>query len=197
VSRTRYTLGHIVAYHGCDAATGEKILAGKDRLKPSIQDYDWLGNGIYFWADSPERAWDWALARKAEAKIEAPFVVGALVYPGLCLNLTDYGVIEELRAAYEVLKSSRNGKGMPTNSNPKNGVPLLRRLDCAVIEMLHQLRSEAELDSYDTVFGIFDEGNVAYPGAGFKEKTHIQLSVRNLDVIVGYFRVDTFAFAAA
>jgi hypothetical protein len=86
---------------------------------------------------------------------------------------------------------------MPTNSNPKNGVPLLRRLDCAVIEMLHQLRSEAELDSYDTVFGIFDEGNVAYPGAGFKEKTHIQLSVRNLDVIVGYFRVDTFAFAAA
>jgi hypothetical protein len=197
VSRTRYTLGHIVAYHGCDAATGEKVLAGKDRLKPSIQDYDWLGNGIYFWADSPERAWDWALARKAEAKIEAPFVVGALVYPGLCLNLMDYGVIEELRVAYEVLKTSRNGKEMPTNSSPKNGVPLSRRLDCAVIEMLHQLRSEAELDSYDTVFGVFEEGDVAYPGAAFKEKTHIQLGVRNLDVIVGYFRVDTSAFAPA
>ncbi len=197
MSRTRHTLGHIVAYHGCDAATGEKVLAGKDRLKPSIQDYDWLGNGIYFWADSPERAWDWALARKAEAKIRSPFVVGALVYPGLCLNLTDYGVIEELRAAYEVLKTSRNGKGMPANSSPKSGVPLLRRLDCAVIEMLHQLRIEAKLESYDTVFGVFDEGDVAYPGAGFKEKTHIQLSVRNLDVIVGYFRVDTFAFAAA
>jgi hypothetical protein len=197
VSRTRHTLGHIVVYHGCDAATGEKVLAGKDRLKPSIQDYDWLGNGIYFWADSPERAWDWALARKAEAKIKAPFVVGALVYPGLCLNLTDYGVIEELRAAYEVLKTSRDGDGMPTNSSPKNGVPLLRRLDCAVIEMLHQLRSEAELESYDTAFGVFDEGDVAYPGAGFKEKTHIQLAVRNLEVIVGYFRVATSAYAAA
>jgi hypothetical protein len=75
------------------------------------------------------------------------------------LNLTDYGVIEELRAAYEVLKTSRNGKGMPTNSRPKDGVPLLRRLDCAVIEMLHQLRSDANLDSYDTVFGVFDEGD--------------------------------------
>ena len=62
----------------------------KDRLKPSIQNYDWLGNGIYFWADSPDRAW-----------------------------------------------------------------------------------------------------------AAFKEKTHIQLSVRNPDIIVGYFRVDTLAFAAA
>ena len=189
--RTRYTLGHIVAYHGCDAATGEKVLAGKVRLQPSIQDYDWLGKGIYFWADSPERAWDWAIARKAEAKIEVPFVVGALVYPGLCLNLTDYGVIEELRVAYGVLKTSRNGKGMPTNSSPENGVPLSRRLDCAVIETLHRLRSKADLDAYDTVFGVFEEGAMAYPGAGFKEKTHIQLGVRNPDVIVGYFRVDT------
>lgn len=70
-------------------------------------------------------------------------------------------------------------------------------LDCAVIEMLHQLRGEAKLDSYDTVFGVFDEGDAAYPGAGFKDKTHIQLAVRNLDVIVGYFRIDTLPFAAA
>lgn len=73
MSRTRYTLGHIATYHGCDAAAGEKVLAGKDKLKPSIQDYDWLGNGIYFWADSPERAWDWALARQADAR-KYPFL---------------------------------------------------------------------------------------------------------------------------
>jgi hypothetical protein len=30
--------------------------------------------------------------------------------------------------------------------------------------MLHQLRSEATLDSYDTVFDVFDEGDPAYPG---------------------------------
>jgi hypothetical protein len=196
VSRIRHTLGHIVGYHGCDASVGEAVLAGKDKLKPSVQDYDWLGNGIYFWADSPERAWDWALAGKAAGKIKSPFVVGALVYPGLCLNLTDYGVVEELRAAFKVLESSRNGEGMPRNSKPKSGVSLVRRLDCAVIEMLHQLRQDAGLDAYDTVFGVFDEGDEAYPGAGFKEKTHIQLAVRNPDVIIGYFRVDTAAFGS-
>jgi hypothetical protein len=191
VSRSAHTLGHIVAYHGCDAAIGERVLAGENGLTPSNQDYDWLGNGIYFWVDSPERAWEWACDRKAKGKIETPFVVGALVYPGLCLNLTDYGVIEELRAAYGVLETSRSGKRMLANSALNAGVPMLRRLDCAVIEMLHQLRSKLKLDSYDSVFGVFDEGHAAYPGAGFKEKTHIQLAVRNPDVIIGYFRVNT------
>jgi hypothetical protein len=190
VSRTRYTLGHILAYHGCDAAIGENVLAGNGGLKPSTQDYDWLGNGIYFWADSPERARDWARARQRDGKIESPFIVGALLYPGLCLNLTDYGTLDELRTAYEVLKTSRVGRGMPTNSKANSGVPLLRRLDCAVIEMMHQLRNKATLEPYDTVIGVFDEGDPAYPGAGFKEKTHIQLAVRNPDVIIGYFRVN-------
>lgn len=189
MSRSRYTLGHILAYHGCDASVGEKALAGKDGLKPSIQDHDWLGNGIYFWVDSPKRAWDWARDGKARGEIKTPFVVGALVYPGLCLNLTDYDVIKELRAAYDVLEASFKGKGKPTNSTPKDGVPLLRRLDCAVIEMLHELRHQGGLDSYDTVFGVFDEGAAAYSCAGFREKTHIQLAVRKSDVIIGYFRV--------
>jgi hypothetical protein len=197
VSRTPHTLGHIVAYHGCDAAVGESVLAGKSRLKPSSQDYDWLGSGVYFWVDSRQRAWDWACDRKANGKIETPFVIGALVYPGLCLNLTDHGVIEELRAAHGVLEISLGGKRMPANSASNVGVPMLRRLDCAVIEMLHKLRSKLKLNPYDSVFGVFDEGHAPYPGAGFKEKTHIQLAVRNPDVIIGYFRVDTTDFAKA
>ncbi len=62
-----------------------------------------------------------------------------------------------------------------------------------MIEMLHELRRQAGLDSYDTVFGVFDEGAAAYPGAGFKEKTHMQLAVRNPDVVIGYFRVEATA----
>lgn len=197
MSRSRHTLAHIVAYHGCDAEVGEKVLAGKDRLKPSLKDYDWLGNGIYFWADSPERAWEWATARKSDGVIKNPFIVGALIYPGLCLNLTDYGVIAELGAAHSVLQASRAGKSMPTNSKPKSGVTMVRRLDCAVIEMLHTLRKDNGLDAYDTVSGVFEEGDPAYPGAGFKEKTHIQVAVRNSEVIVGYFRVDTSAFTSS
>jgi hypothetical protein len=172
------------------------VLAGKDALKPSAKDYDWLGSGIYFWADSPERAWDWANSHPNSKHIKKPFVVGALIYPGLCLNLTDYGVIEQLRAAHKVLVAG-NTPEMPQNSFMKDGITMLRRLDCAVIETLHRLREDQGDEPYDSVYGVFDEGEPAFDGAGFRSKTHIQIAVRNPDVIVGYFRVDTSAFTKA
>lgn len=66
---------------------------------------------------------------------------------------------------------------------------LLRKLDCAVINHLHQVRVSAGLPSFDTVRGFFLEGDRIYPGAGFLEKTHVQICVRNLDCIKGVFRV--------
>jgi hypothetical protein len=194
VSRGRHTLPHILGYHGCEAAVGEKVLAGKASLKPSAKDYDWLGSGIYFWADSPERAWDWANNQPRSKEIRKPFVIGALIYPALCLNLTDYGVIEQLRVAHRVLAASFGPEEMPQNTLMQDGITMLRRLDCAVIETLHRLREDQNEEPYDSVYGVFDEGRPAYDGAGFKEKTHIQLAVRNPATIVGYFRVDTSAF---
>lgn len=44
----------ILGYHGCDEAVAEKVLAGED-FKPSDNDYDWLGSGIYFWEANPQR----------------------------------------------------------------------------------------------------------------------------------------------
>jgi hypothetical protein len=174
---------------------GEKVLAGKATLEPSAEDYDWLGSGIYFWADSPERAWDWANHRPGSEKIRRPFVIGALIYPGLCLNLTDYSVIEQLRVAHRVLAATAAPGEMPQNTLMQDGITMLRRLDCAVIEMLHRLRQDRDEEPYDTVYGAFDEGRLAYDGAGFREKTHIQLAVRNPAAIVHYFRVDTSTFA--
>jgi hypothetical protein len=173
---------------------GEKVLAGKANLKPSAEDYDWLGSGIYFWADSAERAWDWASNRPGSEKIRRAFVIGALIYPGLCLNLTDYGVIEQLRVAHRVLAASAGPGEIPQNTLMRDGITMLRQLDCAVIETLHRLRQDRNEESYDSVHGVFDEGQPAYGGAGFREKTHIQLAVRNPAAILHYFRVDTSAF---
>jgi hypothetical protein len=153
-----------------------------------------LGSGIYFWADSPERAWDWANNQPKSKEIRKPFVIGALIYPGPCLNLTDYGVIEQLRVAHRVVAASFKPAEMPQNTLMQDGITMLRRLDCAVIETLHRLREDQNEEPYDSVYGVFDEGRLAYDGAGFKEKTHIQLAVRNPAIIVGYFRVDTSAF---
>lgn len=172
---------------------GEAVLTGEEQLRPSENDYDWLGPGIYFWVDSFERASEWACnynSASTDSEIKNPFVIGAYVVPALCLNLTDYGVRDQLREAYNVLVEASKTADfkLPRNIGNQSGVPLARHLDCAVIRMLHQLREEGGDPAYDTVYGVFEEGDPLYEGAGIREKTHVQIAVRDPDVIVGYFR---------
>lgn len=195
--RFRHTLGPLICYHGCDRTLGEAVLAGEESLRPSENDYDWLGPGIYFWVDSRERALEWAETYRSStsSRIKDPFVIGAYVVPGLCLNLTDYGVRDQLRDAYQVLveASERAGTKLPENSDNHSGIMLARHLDCAVIRVLHQLREKGGRkkggdDPYDSVYGVFEEGKALYTGAGIREKTHVQIAVRNPEAIIGYFR---------
>ncbi|MGI4849696.1 MAG: hypothetical protein ACRYGK_16400 [Janthinobacterium lividum] len=53
----------VIGYHGCDAAVVEKLLqAESEHLKPSINPYDWLGDGIYCFEDDAVRALKFAQA---------------------------------------------------------------------------------------------------------------------------------------
>jgi len=92
-----------------------------------------------------------------------------------------------MRIAYESLVEITTAAKLhlPTNSNDQ----LRRNLDCAVARRLHTILESQSLPAVDTVKGIFMEGMPAYPGAGFYEKTHIQLAVRNAQCIKGVFRV--------
>ncbi|MGM0832331.1 hypothetical protein K1Y77_15600 [Halomonas qaidamensis] len=181
-----YKLSPLVGYHGCDKAVAEKVLSGQAHLNHSENEYDWLGDGIYFWVDSYERALEWA--NKGNNK--TPYVVGAFIDPGFCLNLTDYGVTSELKTAYQFLKETyaQIGEDLPTNAVMQHGKPMTRKLDCAVIKAAHQLRQDAGEPSFDTVYGVFEEGDVLYPGSALKEHTHVQMAVRNQQSIIGYFR---------
>jgi hypothetical protein len=175
-------------------------LGGRTKLRPSVNDYDWLGSGIYFWVDSGGRGLDWAreLTRRKRARVKNPYAIGALIYPGLCLNLTDYGVMSELHNTYRLLEERITGArlSMPANTARSEGVPLYRTLDCAVINLAHQIRSKVGDVPYDTVYGMFEEGGEVYPGSGFRAKTHVQIAVRNPQCVVGYFRVQELDLAA-
>ena len=192
MARIRHTLGPLIAFHGCDRSVGEAVLAGTQQLRPSDNEYDWLGPGAYFWVDNFERGLHWAVEQTArpEPEIEHPFVVGALIHPSLCLNLTDHGAMRELLDAYKYIEalSTLGGWELPRNSARTNNVFLCRRLDCAVIKALHQLRAEYGAPPYDTVYGAFEEGEELYPGSGFRRKTHVQIAVRNSECIIGCFR---------
>lgn len=182
-----YRLSPLVGYQGCDQSIAEEVLTGRTHLNHSENEYDWLGDGIYFWVDSFERALDWA---KQNDNIQAPYVVGAFIDPGFCLNLTDYGVSEELKLAYRFLQDAyeKAGSTLPRNSHTLDSVKMVRKLDCAVIKAAHQLREDQQEQAFDTVYGVFEEGPELYPGSALKEKTHIQIAVRNPKSIIGYFR---------
>ncbi len=178
----------ILGYHGCDKAVGERVLEG-ELFKQSNNDYDWLGPGIYFWEANPLRGLDFAreARRRRTSDIRKPFVIGAVISLGLYLDLTTAAGIEQVRAAHSSLVEFAAAAGRKLPENGSEG--LLRRLDCAVIQMVHTIRSDKNGEPVDTVKGVFIEGRPVYKGSGFFEKTHIQIAVRNYDCIKGVFRV--------
>lgn len=54
----------VLGYHGCDKTLVREIVSGQGELRPSRNDYDWLGEGSYFWEDSYDRAHRWAAKEK-------------------------------------------------------------------------------------------------------------------------------------
>lgn len=185
----------IVGYHGCDVAVAAKVLAGKARLKPSANPYDWLGAGIYFWEHGPRRAYEWAIAhaRLRGAKVIQPAVVAAEINLGVCLDLLDTANTRLLRHAYAEFRHSmrRNGIPMPRNRDApgtRQGDRVLRFRDCAVIDFTLSGLAEVGPNEYQTVRGVFVEGEPAFPGSKVALKSHIQLAVRDSTCILAFFR---------
>ncbi len=178
----------VLGYHGCDERIGERILKGES-FKPSDNEYDWLGPGIYFWEANPSRGL--AFAREAMhrrgSKIRQPFVVGAVISMGLCLDLTTTAGIEQLRPIHRTPMELVDLQQFQIPQNPST--PQLRPLDRAVIQLLHKVRRGRAEVAIDTVKSIFIEGDPIYEGSGFHEKTHIQIAVCNPECIRGVFRV--------
>lgn len=177
----------IVGFHGCDEKVRNEIVANYCEMKPSRNKYDWLGNGFYFWENNYERALSFAEEQKKRNKIETPSVLGAYIDLGNCMDLLDSRYLKGLQYAYQQLKISfeLTNRAMPANksASPSSSDLLLRQLDCAVIEAYASLVDPL----FDSVRGVFWEGEDLYPGAGMKEKNHIQISIRNINCIKCFF----------
>lgn len=188
----------VLGFHGCDASIAEQVFAGEIEPLPSTNEYDWLGHGIYFWEHNPMRALEYAISLMAHPQrsrhnvVTTPAVVGAVIDLGRCLNLLDAHFLAIVKDGYSSLRSYYESKGWPLPRNKpvdESGDLLLRNLDCAVIEMVHATCNESPISPFDTVRGVFVEGEPLYEGAGIHARTHIQVCVRNPQNIKGYFRV--------
>jgi hypothetical protein len=174
-------------------------MSDPDAIKISEERHDWLGHGFYFWENNLERAWQWAEEKKRRGIIEEPAVIGGIIFLGNCCDLMDPKQIEFLKSHYLKLVKTYTiaNAPLPRNRNiasDKNGDMVLRELDCTVVEFMHSQVYNKHYDipdvttePYDTVRCIFPEGAPLYDGAGFKEKTHTQICIRNLNCIKGFF----------
>lgn len=166
--------GLILGFHGCDQSITHKVLNGFDSLRSSENEYDWLGHGVYFWENSDSRALEFAQylkehPRASKSSIKEPTVIGAVINLGYCLDLLDYNNLQLLKSSFETFRATHQLSDFPVNKKKGELKELkLRNLDCAVIEFLHNTMS-------------------AKGGAGFDEKDHIQICIRNPNCIKGYF----------
>lgn len=96
----------VIAFHGCDKAVFDDVIKSGGQLRPSQNDYDWLGGGIYFWEQNYERALRWAEQKKSWGSFDEPAVIGAVIDLGRCLNLTDSRYIDLLEEEYSLLKKT-------------------------------------------------------------------------------------------
>ncbi len=186
----------VLGYHGCDETLAEDVLSGKKHLPPAENSYDWLGHGIYFWEYSARRAFDWAKTKKKSRPpgdphpIMTPAVVGAVIDLGICLNLLEQHALDLVGESYKHFKKRCALTGYPLPENIVGKDKVMRNLDCAVIQHLHEsMQQSLQHPSFESVRGMFREGKPLYPEAGFYENNHIQICVRNTDCIIGYFRV--------
>lgn len=178
--------GLTIGFHGCDKAIARGVLLNRLNLLPSHNAYDWLGSGIYFWENDPIRAWEFA-----KSKYPNPCVLGAVLNLEYCLDLSTRRGLNDIRYAWERVVKPNYENGLLKSNKPgrkgETGELMLRFLDCYVIESLHEMNKEYRLQEFDSVRAPFWEGEEIYPTAGFFNKNHIQLCIRNTDCILGYF----------
>ena len=117
----------ITGFHSCDKEIGLDILNGKYGLKSSINSWDWLGEGAYFWEQNPQRALSYAEEcaignQKFSGEIKTPFVIGAIIELGNCLNLLEPTSISIIKNAYASMKELFEilGDKMPVNKGVPN-----------------------------------------------------------------------------
>jgi hypothetical protein len=169
--RTTHAPRVVSGYHGCSKETAESILVGEPFLA-SANEWDWLGEGIYFWENAPARAHSWARQRFGARGT----VLEARIKLGRCLNLLDTKHFADIAKVYDAIVADLTELELPVPENKPDG---RRYLDQRVLSLYCRLHGEVTRRPYQTVRGCFPEGVPIFPGSGILSKTHVQVAVRD------------------
>lgn len=192
--------GHLqIGYHGCDVTVRDGLVSGRLEPTASNNQYDWLGSGFYLFEGDEERALAFAQSaasapsRRLTARpIATPAVVGCVFGVQRCLDMTTKAGRLEFENAYLHFQASklRSGEGIPMNVpvDPGDEEVLLRGLDRAVFQFIHPNFLDTFGSKYfQAVRGAFRQGPEIAPRSGFHRDSHVQIALRDLRCVKGWF----------
>jgi hypothetical protein len=162
----------VIGYHGTSESAAASVLL--DGFQFSRNDYDWLGDGVYFFQDAPLRAWEWARQQHGDAAA----VIRSMVRLEDCLDLVDIAWNAYLKEAYLAIVDAARRTGTPL---PRQTIGA-HRLDRAVVNYAVGFLAERGI-VVRTVRGAFAEGNPVFPGSAILNRSHIQIAIRDQSLI--------------
>jgi hypothetical protein len=168
----------VTGFHGTNS-TGAKTILEQGFLI-SRNDYDWLGDGVYFFQDAPHRALEWAAEHHGEG-----VTIGSVIRLEGCMDLLDIRWFRTLNEIYDsfLRQMKRAGALLPIQSSRAH------RLDRAVINYAVGILKTKGID-VRVVRAAFDEGAPAFPGSALFDRSHVQIAVRDLNLIEKIWRVE-------
>ncbi len=176
----------VIAYHGTSGKSAERILA--EGFVASVNRYDWLGDGSYFFQDVPgfphtahEHAWSWA----GKQHVRDPAVISAKIELLDCLDLLDLGWSSRLRLLHDELSDRARMMGiqLPNQAGGNHG------LDRMLINYAARVLADCG-KPVRSVRGCFGEDTrAAFPGSSLFDLTHVQIAVRDAGVVASVERV--------
>jgi hypothetical protein len=164
---------HAIGYHGTSRSVAQVVL--RDGFRVSRNVYDWLGDGVYFFQDAPNRAREWAAQRHGSDGV----VIRSVIRLDDCLDLLDIQWNTFLGAAYTSFVDSyrASGRSLPRQTAGAH------RLDREVVNHAVALLAGQGSMTVRAVRGVFAEGVPVFPDSAILSRAHVQIAVRDASLI--------------
>jgi hypothetical protein len=168
-----------IGYHGTSVEAAERILSSGFEI--SRNEYDWLGDGAYFFQDAPLRAWEWARKRFGDDAA----VVGAEIDLTGCIDLVDVRWQTHISRAYKRYREMLESRDELLPGQTAGA----HRLDRHVINYLADLLVDERVE-VTSVRAAFSEGEPLFPDSALLDRSHVQIAVRAARAILSSWRVE-------
>jgi hypothetical protein len=164
----------VYGYHGTSRVRAKSIIENGFRL--SDRGYDWLGPGVYFWQDAPQRALEWAMKYHPDD----PVVIRSsiLFEEGKTMDLLDtrwFPSLSERYADYvaSFLESELRIPEQDPNQSKKH------YLDHSFLDYISLIINRCSPGRISVIRAAFTEGNPIYLNSAIHDLSHVQISVRD------------------